>query len=705
MVYVESRSQPSILDLARRGNFQALSYWINSFLGPEGISARVEEAHAGCLQILVEFQRELTQDLLLAAPLREGIVRFICHQLWKLNSPVFEGVRIKARLAGTPDILWNQSVRLVTPANRDRRRSSSLSPNQWGDWLKFKTLRTLLFMGSSIASFVIGSWVTYHEAIALQQSQTPFSGVQSAMMSQTLKEPDTVKGALETVPVIKHSQVINPNDPTVTLLFGGDISVSNTLKDIVKKDSELPLGKLPEYRQADLAMVSLEHPQENTDNALTNKASQQKDSEAIIQMLTTSGVDLVNLSNNPINQKWEPGLVDTWERVKKAGIITVGVGQNMQEARRPQIIEVKGKRIAYLGYSEADLRTGESAEKAINGLYRERIAQDIEAIRNQVDWVIINFHWGVELANYPADWQIDLARFSIDKGADLIVGHHSQMLQGAEIYKGRPIVYSLGNFIFGNSQKDTETAVLKVSLKDRKMKVEFLPVVLKDSQPKLVQGEQGEKILKQIRQISSIFDQPMHSPVILESPFAATKIEKEEVPPVQMPLQLKHPQSEDHEKPSSSPMVSPTTKMPSLPNLPKHPSNTPLFGQPLVSPTPSQGFASPSVSPPPLPPARGESLKKTETKTETKAEIKTETKTEIKTETDPFMKEPFIKDPFITVPSPSQPTSGKSATTQSVIPSFTLINKEKQKKPDSETTSVINRQIAIALPPIPVHQG
>ncbi|MEY3867847.1 MAG: hypothetical protein RLZZ338_1738, partial [Cyanobacteriota bacterium] len=113
-------------------------------------------------------------------------------------------------------------------------------------------------------------------------------------------------------------------------------------------------------------------------------------------------------------------------------------------------------------------------------------------------------------------------------------------------------------------------------------------------------------------------------------------------------------------------------------------------------------------SQPPLPPASGEFLKKTEKKIETKAE--TETKIETKGETDPFMKEPFIKDPFITVPSPSQPTSGKPATTHSVlpssgVPSFTLISKEKQKNSDSETTSVINRQIAIALPPIPVHQG
>ena len=101
----------------------------------------------------------------------------------------------------------------------------------------------------------------------------------------------------------------------------------------------------------------------------------------------------------------------------------------------------------------------------------------------------------------------------------MVVGHHPQVLQGAEIYKGLPIVYSLGNFIFGgNARRDYDTAVLKVSLKDRNMKVEFLPVEVKKFQPKVVKGAAADRILKHVEQISSIFDRPMRSSVVLEAP-------------------------------------------------------------------------------------------------------------------------------------------------------------------------------------------
>jgi hypothetical protein len=174
MVYAENWSQPSILELARSGNFQALNYWIDSLLRPEGIYARVEQAQAGCVQILVEFQREFAPDTtLLGSTLREGLVKFICHQLWRLNSPAVEGVRIHARLAGEPDILWKQSVRIVTPANRQRRRYRSLL---LVDWVKFKTYRSLLLVGSALASFILGCWVSYHEALTLRLV-SPVSGV------------------------------------------------------------------------------------------------------------------------------------------------------------------------------------------------------------------------------------------------------------------------------------------------------------------------------------------------------------------------------------------------------------------------------------------------------------------------------------------------------------------------------------------------
>ena len=111
MVYSERLYQPSVLELARQGNLQAIAYWINSYLVPQGIYASVRASRAGCLQILIEFQR---------IPERDRLVRFICHRLYKLNSNVIAGVQIVARFAGDSHILWQQSVRLA-PSPRHQR--------------------------------------------------------------------------------------------------------------------------------------------------------------------------------------------------------------------------------------------------------------------------------------------------------------------------------------------------------------------------------------------------------------------------------------------------------------------------------------------------------------------------------------------------------------------------------------------------------
>jgi hypothetical protein len=105
--------------------------------------------------------------------------------------------------------------------------------------------------------------------------------------------------------------------------------------------------------------------------------------------------------------------------------------------------------------------------------------------------------------------------------------------KGQEYYKGRPIVYSLGNFIFGgNSRTEYETAVLKVSLKaDRQMKVEFLPVEVRRYQARIVRGRQGDQILSSIERLSRIFDQPMYSPIVLHP--SDSPVESVDRPPTQ----------------------------------------------------------------------------------------------------------------------------------------------------------------------------
>jgi poly-gamma-glutamate synthesis protein (capsule biosynthesis protein) len=514
MVYAENIVQPSLLEPARRGDFRAIAHIIDSYLRPQGILARVGADQKGCLQILVEFQQE---------PVAERIVKSICHLLWKINSPTVQGVRVMARFMGEPEILWKQSVRIITPANQVQARSRVGTP----ELLKFKTARSLMMMGSAIATFILGCWISYYDVTTLQTARlTPAEAV--AMTEPPRARPDTIQAALETVPVVQHQAVAQPNDPTVTLMFGGDVTLSDHFETVVGDDYEWAFEKLNEYREADIAMVNLENPLTRATLSSPNKQFNFKADPEAVEVLTHGGVDIVNLANNHTMDYEEPGLVETLETLEQAGIHAVGAGRNLTEARRPEIIEVKGQRIAYLGYYDANFHAASVDLAGTNPLqheHQQRVAEDIRAIRDQVDWVIVNYHWGIELSEYPADWQIELAHATIDQGADLVVGHHPHVLQGAEIYKGKPIIYSLGNFIFGgNSRTDYETAVLKVALKaDRQMRVEFLPVEVRQYQPRVVKGRQGDSILSSIKRLSRIFDQPMYSPIILNPSTPAVK--------------------------------------------------------------------------------------------------------------------------------------------------------------------------------------
>jgi poly-gamma-glutamate synthesis protein (capsule biosynthesis protein) len=174
------------------------------------------------------------------------------------------------------------------------------------------------------------------------------------------------------------------------------------------------------------------------------------------------------------------------------------------------------------------LRAAGNWRAGLNSAVSRRLSEDIQAIRNQVDWVVVNYCWNQDLAEYPAEWQVKLARLAIDEGADLVVGHHPNVLQGAEIYKGRAIAYSLGNFVFADSQADPstdyDTAVLKVSLREsgfagtqaRQMRIEFVPVQVRQSQPAIAVGENARRISQYMRQASGLFEQPLQSPTILD---------------------------------------------------------------------------------------------------------------------------------------------------------------------------------------------
>lgn len=496
MVYIESLAQPTVFELAQAGDFQAITHWINTYLRPQGLWAWVENASSGCLEVQVELKQ---------AREREQIVSSICHLLWQLDSPCFEGVRIKARTFNG-ELLWKQSVRLLTPTTRHY----ALRAWQKLSTVTFKSLRSLLLVGSAVTTLILGCWVSYYEAIA----QAPPTPIYAQVLAP--KRLDVIQTALEPVKVSKISEVKNPRDPNVTLVFGGNVTLTDNQSKLISPDDNWTFAKLDQYREADMAMINLENPLTNSSNPLSGQQKALKAPPESVNILKNGGIDLVTLANDHAMDYDKAGLVETMKTLKEKGIYSLGAGRNYREAKRPDIFEVKGQTIAYFAYNDRDLIPAGSGQAGVNALKKEEIAADIKAVRDQVDWVIINYHWGAELGEYPSQEQVNLAHFTIDQGADLIVGHHPHILQGAEVYKDKPIIYSLGNFIFGQSAKpDYDTAVLKVSLKRDRMKVELLPIEVKNHQASVVRGAKADEIRANFDKKSTIFDKPMQSAMTL----------------------------------------------------------------------------------------------------------------------------------------------------------------------------------------------
>lgn len=161
------------------------------------------------------------------------------------------------------------------------------------------------------------------------------------------------------------------------------------------------------------------------------------------QILTDGDVEAANLANNHSHDYGDQSYTDTIAALDAAGITNFGYD-------RTAVMDVNGVKVGLVGTYE--LADGMGCE--------EGMIANIKAVEEQgAQIVIVSFHWGLERENYPTENQVNLAHSAIDNGADLVLGHHPHVLEGIEVYNGKNIVYSLGNFCFGGnsnpSDKDT----------------------------------------------------------------------------------------------------------------------------------------------------------------------------------------------------------------------------------------------------------
>ncbi len=197
-----------------------------------------------------------------------------------------------------------------------------------------------------------------------------------------------------------------------------------------------------------------------------------------VQIFKELGADIVSLANNHALDYGRDAFCDTLTALDKAGIKRIGGGFNIAEASAPAVCTVNGLKFAIFGATRvapsADWYAGEDQAGLFQTYEPSRLNAAIQTAKKSCDYVIVFVHWGVEKKETPEEYQRTLAKGYIDAGADLVVGCHPHVLQGFEYYKGVPIVYSLGNYLFDN--RSGETLLLETSFsEDKPVSVRLVP--------------------------------------------------------------------------------------------------------------------------------------------------------------------------------------------------------------------------------------
>ena len=294
-----------------------------------------------------------------------------------------------------------------------------------------------------------------------------------------------------------------------------------------------------ELRDADVVCGNLEGCFFDAEESIAAKTGWHHSDKRMVKGLVHAGFDVVWCANNV--HFGERAVMESLGVLDKNKISHAGAGANWEEARKPAVLKRRGTRFGFLAYSSVFHPVGQAAGPDSPGIATVRgvtyyephprvfempgapartisfpdpvelgaMKEDIRRLRSRVDVLTVAFHWGVSSRTELAMYQPTLGHEAVDAGADLVVGQHPHVPQAVEIYKGRPIFYSLGNFAFDWERMHHRRDGLLVRCLwkgGEPFRVSFLPIQRNDSgQPRVLNPEEGAGILSSVEGLSREF--------------------------------------------------------------------------------------------------------------------------------------------------------------------------------------------------------
>jgi hypothetical protein len=272
--------------------------------------------------------------------------------------------------------------------------------------------------------------------------------------------------------------------------FLGDVSLNNRYNILYDKNRK-PFNNISEsLSRSDYVVGNLECLSEGTKENIL-KRPRLKTNKNTLNYLSDINLNIATLAHNHVYDNCREGFEITTNVLNNLNVNYLGASIDQKDSQKPYIINNDNK-IALLNYVTHDTnpKTPHNADVYLNYFDLDRSCEEIRILKKQTRLVFVILHWGGRSeGGYFPDWdQPKIARQLIDSGADLIVGHHSHTLQPYEIYRGKYIFYSLGNFCFDdiifegntieiNKPSGTESAILNVIInKDSEINIELVPI-------------------------------------------------------------------------------------------------------------------------------------------------------------------------------------------------------------------------------------
>ncbi len=333
--------------------------------------------------------------------------------------------------------------------------------------------------------------------------------IAGGILGQLLITKNQPKKSEHTSLSLNEDQAATEQKP-ISLSFVGDVSLADNWYIAPQYDKRggingiLSDDILKIMKDSDFMVANSEFTVSNRGSALKGKTYTFRAKPERLKIYEEMGVDLVSLANNHVYDYGETAFLDMLEAFEKYEIPHVGAGRNLEEAEKAYIIKIGSFNFAFVAATRAEKNIFTAgATKDSPGVFRcydpSEMIRVIKELRKDesIDYIIPMIHFGRENSHDLEKEQVSSAHAYIDAGADMIIGHHAHTLQGVEIYKDKPIIYNLGNFLF--NEAEVETAIFRFTIDENgNHKYEIIPALQANEKTSLLSGSRKQKVINDI---------------------------------------------------------------------------------------------------------------------------------------------------------------------------------------------------------------